>query len=186
MHALQLIAALSHLPDEHHYSGRLWLEYVDIYKYLGVWLDCKLSFQTHNKHLQSKLNYILNSIPISQQSLLHLCCQTYPRKTLYPTDPWLRRYHLQNNICTHCTYIFLLCYWLYVCLSVTLCCCFCCFSYCFALSWPSRSCKWELVLNWPAWLNKGEIKNKNNYVGSFNLITLLQDNSHATQEMLNL
>jgi hypothetical protein len=22
------------------------LEYVDIYKYLGVWLDCKLSFQT--------------------------------------------------------------------------------------------------------------------------------------------
>jgi hypothetical protein len=23
------------------------LEYVDNYKYLGVWLDCKLSFQTH-------------------------------------------------------------------------------------------------------------------------------------------
>jgi hypothetical protein len=32
------------------------LEYVDIYKYLGVWLDCKLSFQTHIKHLQSKIN----------------------------------------------------------------------------------------------------------------------------------
>ena len=29
------------------------LEYVDNYKYLGVWLDCKLSFQTHIKHLQS-------------------------------------------------------------------------------------------------------------------------------------
>jgi hypothetical protein len=28
------------------------LEYVDNYKYLGVWLDCKLSFQTHIKHLQ--------------------------------------------------------------------------------------------------------------------------------------
>ncbi|CDQ89049.1 unnamed protein product [Oncorhynchus mykiss] len=28
-----------------------YLEYVDIYKYLGVWLDCKLSFQTHIKHL---------------------------------------------------------------------------------------------------------------------------------------
>ena len=27
----------------------------------------------------------------------------------------------------------------------------------FALSWPGRSCKWELVLNWPPWLNKGEI-----------------------------
>ena len=31
------------------------LEYVDIYKYLGVWLDSKLSFQTHIKHLQSKI-----------------------------------------------------------------------------------------------------------------------------------
>ena len=31
-------------------------------------------------------------------------------------------------------------------------------SHCFALSWPGRSCKWELVLNWPTWLNKGEKK----------------------------
>ena len=31
------------------------LEYADIYEYLGVWLDCKLSFQTHIKHLQSKI-----------------------------------------------------------------------------------------------------------------------------------
>jgi hypothetical protein len=31
------------------------LEYVYNYKYLGVWLDCKLSFQTHIKHLQSKI-----------------------------------------------------------------------------------------------------------------------------------
>ena len=31
------------------------LEYVDNYKYLGVWLDCKLSFQTHIKHIQSKV-----------------------------------------------------------------------------------------------------------------------------------
>lgn len=31
------------------------VEYVDNYKYLGVWLDCKLSFQTHIKHLQSKI-----------------------------------------------------------------------------------------------------------------------------------
>jgi hypothetical protein len=30
-------------------------------------------------------------------------------------------------------------------------------SHCFALSWQSHSCKWELVLNWPTWLNKGEI-----------------------------
>ena len=31
------------------------LEYVDNYKYLGVWLDRKLSFQTPIKHLQSKI-----------------------------------------------------------------------------------------------------------------------------------
>ena len=31
------------------------LEYVDNYKYLGVWLDCKLSFQTDIKHLQYKI-----------------------------------------------------------------------------------------------------------------------------------
>jgi hypothetical protein len=30
--------------------------------------------------------------------------------------------------------------------------------YCFAWSWPGRSWKWELVLNWPTWLNKGEVK----------------------------
>ena len=28
---------------------------MDNYKYLVVWLDCKLSFQTHIKHLQSKI-----------------------------------------------------------------------------------------------------------------------------------
>ena len=33
-------------------------------------------------------------------------------------------------------------------------------SHCLALSWPGRSCKWELVLNWPTWLNKGERKIK--------------------------
>jgi hypothetical protein len=30
-------------------------EYVDNYKYPGVWLDCKLSFQSHIKHLQYKI-----------------------------------------------------------------------------------------------------------------------------------
>ena len=32
-----------------------YLEYVGNYKYLGVWLDYELSFQTHIKHLQSKI-----------------------------------------------------------------------------------------------------------------------------------
>ena len=31
-------------------------------------------------------------------------------------------------------------------------------SNCFALSWPGRNCKWELVLNLPTWLIKGKIK----------------------------
>ncbi|CDR00308.1 unnamed protein product [Oncorhynchus mykiss] len=31
------------------------LEYVDNNKYLGVWLDCKLSFQTYIKHLQNEI-----------------------------------------------------------------------------------------------------------------------------------
>jgi hypothetical protein len=30
-------------------------------------------------------------------------------------------------------------------------------SNCFALSWPGGSCKWQLVLNLPTWLKKGEI-----------------------------
>ena len=50
------------------------LEYVDNYKYLGVWLDCKLSFQTHIKHLNPKLN--LESASYFAQSILHSCCQT--------------------------------------------------------------------------------------------------------------
>jgi hypothetical protein len=66
------------------------LEYVDNYKYLGVWLDCKLSFQTHIKHLQS--------IITSRISLLHSRRQTYPSKTDYPTNPQLRQCHLQNSL----------------------------------------------------------------------------------------
>ena len=57
MHALQLIDART-CPPVHHYIITLDgsdLEYVDNVKYLGVWLDCKLSFQTQIKHLQFKL-----------------------------------------------------------------------------------------------------------------------------------
>jgi hypothetical protein len=61
-------------------------EYVDSFKYLGVWLDCKLSFQTHIKHLQSKITSRIGFL-FRKQSILHSCCQTYPRKTDYPTDP---------------------------------------------------------------------------------------------------
>jgi hypothetical protein len=40
----------------------------------------------------------LNLESISQQSLFHSRCQTYPRKTDYPTDPRLRWCHLQNSL----------------------------------------------------------------------------------------
>ena len=50
MHALQPIAAHTSSITTLDSSD---LEYVDKYKYLGVWLDCKLSFQAHIKHLQS-------------------------------------------------------------------------------------------------------------------------------------
>jgi hypothetical protein len=51
MHALPPIAAHTSPPASITTLEGSDLEYVDNYKYLGVWLDCKLSFQTHIKHL---------------------------------------------------------------------------------------------------------------------------------------
>ena len=34
----------------------------------------------------------------SQQSILHSCCQTYPRKTDHPADTWLWQCNLQNSL----------------------------------------------------------------------------------------
>jgi hypothetical protein len=53
MRALQPIAAHTYHPFSITTLDGSDLEYVDNFKYLGVWLDCKLSFQTHIKHLQS-------------------------------------------------------------------------------------------------------------------------------------
>ncbi|CDQ82551.1 unnamed protein product [Oncorhynchus mykiss] len=47
------------------------LEYVDNYKYLGVWLDCKLSFQTHIKHLQSKIKSRIGFLYRNKASFTH-------------------------------------------------------------------------------------------------------------------
>ena len=48
------------------------LKYVDNYKYLGVRLDCKLSFQTHIKHLQSKIasNTLLSKLDAVYHSVI--------------------------------------------------------------------------------------------------------------------
>ena len=45
------------------------LEYVDICKYLGVWLDCKLSF--HIKHLQSKIKSRVGFLFRNKASFTH-------------------------------------------------------------------------------------------------------------------
>uniref|UniRef100_A0A8C8FBH9 Uncharacterized protein n=1 Tax=Oncorhynchus tshawytscha TaxID=74940 RepID=A0A8C8FBH9_ONCTS len=47
------------------------LEYVDNYKYQGVWLDCKLSFQTHIKHLQSKIKSRIGILFRNKASFTH-------------------------------------------------------------------------------------------------------------------
>jgi hypothetical protein len=86
MHALQPIAACTCPPVQHHYSGRFW-----ICGQLQI-LDSKLSFQTYIKHLQSKVKTRIGFL-FRKQIILHSCCQTYPRKTDYPTDPRLQRCH---------------------------------------------------------------------------------------------
>uniref|UniRef100_A0A8C7CXQ1 Reverse transcriptase domain-containing protein n=1 Tax=Oncorhynchus kisutch TaxID=8019 RepID=A0A8C7CXQ1_ONCKI len=73
------------------------LEYVDNYKYLGVWLDCKLSFQTHIKHLQSKVKSRIGFLFRNKASFTH-AAKTYPCKTDHPTNPRLWRCHLQNSL----------------------------------------------------------------------------------------
>uniref|UniRef100_A0A674C311 Reverse transcriptase domain-containing protein n=1 Tax=Salmo trutta TaxID=8032 RepID=A0A674C311_SALTR len=74
------------------------LEFVDNYKYLGVWLDCKLSFQTHINHLQSKVKSRIGFLFRNKASFTHAAKHTYPRKTDHPTNPRLRRCHLQNSL----------------------------------------------------------------------------------------
>ena len=71
MHALQLIAHAPACPSCITTLDGSDLEYVDNYKYLGVWLDCKLSFQTHNKHLQSKITSRIDFLFQNNASFTH-------------------------------------------------------------------------------------------------------------------
>ena len=64
------------------------LEYVNNYKYLGVWLDCKLSFQTHIKHLQSKVISRIGFLFRNKASFTHAAKHTLR----------LWRCHLQNSL----------------------------------------------------------------------------------------
>ena len=60
------------------------LEYVDNYKYLGVWLDCKLSFQTHIKHLHSKIKSRIGILFHNKASFTHAAKQTLIKLTILP------------------------------------------------------------------------------------------------------
>uniref|UniRef100_A0A8C7P4G4 Reverse transcriptase domain-containing protein n=1 Tax=Oncorhynchus mykiss TaxID=8022 RepID=A0A8C7P4G4_ONCMY len=60
------------------------LEYVDNYKHLGVWLDCKLSFQTHIKHLQSKVKSRIGFLFRNKLSFSHAAKHTLVKLTILP------------------------------------------------------------------------------------------------------
>ena len=60
------------------------LEYVDIYNYLGVWQDCKLSFQTHIKHLQSKIKSRVGFLFRNKASFTHAAKLTLVKLTILP------------------------------------------------------------------------------------------------------
>ena len=61
------------------------LEYVDNYKYLGVWLDYKLSFQAHIKHLQSKVKSRIGFLFRNKASFTHAAKHTLVKLTILPT-----------------------------------------------------------------------------------------------------
>jgi hypothetical protein len=60
------------------------LEYVDNYKYLGVWLDCYLSFQTHIKHLQSKVESRIGFLFRNKASFTYAAKHTLVKLTILP------------------------------------------------------------------------------------------------------
>jgi hypothetical protein len=60
------------------------LEYVDNYKYLGVCLDCKLSFQTHIKQLQSKIKSRIGFLFRNKASSTHAAKHTLVKLIILP------------------------------------------------------------------------------------------------------
>ena len=52
--------------------------------YLGVWLDCKLSFQTHIKHLQSKIKSRIGFLFHTKASFTHAAKHTLVKLTILP------------------------------------------------------------------------------------------------------
>ena len=59
-------------------------KYVENYKYLGVWLDWKLSFQTHIKHRQSKIKSRIDFLYRNKASFTHAAKHTVVKLTILP------------------------------------------------------------------------------------------------------
>ena len=57
---------------------------MDNYKYLGVWLDWKLSFQTHIKHLQSKVKSRIGFLFRNKASFTHAAKHTLVKLAILP------------------------------------------------------------------------------------------------------
>ena len=93
MHALQQIAAH---PSSITTLDGSDLEYVDNYKYLDVWLDCKLSFQTHIKHLQYKIKCRIGFLFRNKASFTHAAKHTLVKLTILPILDFGG--HLQNSL----------------------------------------------------------------------------------------
>ena len=51
---------------------------------LGVWLDCKLSFQTHIEHLQSKIKSRIGFLFRNKASFNHAAKHTLVKLTILP------------------------------------------------------------------------------------------------------
>jgi hypothetical protein len=79
MHALQPIAARNTRP-----TSIAILDGSDNYKCLGVRLDCKLSFQTHIKHLQSKMKSRIGFLFRNKASFTHAANHTLIKLTFLP------------------------------------------------------------------------------------------------------
>jgi hypothetical protein len=81
MHALQAITAR---PTSITTLDGSNLEYVNNHKYLAVWLDSKLSFQTHIKHLQSKVKSRIGFLFRNKVSFTHAAKRTLVKLTILP------------------------------------------------------------------------------------------------------
>uniref|UniRef100_A0A673YCN8 Reverse transcriptase domain-containing protein n=1 Tax=Salmo trutta TaxID=8032 RepID=A0A673YCN8_SALTR len=72
------------LPASARPSSITTLDGSDNYKYLGVWLDCKLSCQTHIKHLQSKIKSRIGFLYRNKASFTHAAKHTLVKLTILP------------------------------------------------------------------------------------------------------